>query len=570
MSTPPDVVIVRLRPDTMPNVGMPRERARELAVHLSGKPKPLVDFRRATFASEAGLIETTQVARALADCRIVVLDLDFPMVQIRRGRVDRLLADVLTSVAHHVTDEHRLVIVMTEQPASPDDIAGVLRGPPYAAVSAVVSSNSEPPAVAATWVMSDQAIAACRTSSDDVKHQFAERLLRRRGVFRSNVSDEYLAYHYSSLQGDGSLRALIEDYIAESPSDLVLFDKGLSPWLGEVVLSAAIDASLTAATVEEFLGRFEKAGDRDSARRRKKLRELTGDPDTHVVVILPMVKSGRTATRVAGELRSAGLRYVRVLAIMIEERLSRGAPSPFHLDLGSAVIEVDYLVEVGQPSLDATDWRLEAAIAGRYVELPASDWTSPSPIGMWSLYAHVGVGPESPLPRSSERRAFRWLPKLRSMPDRDAVWMAECLVRLATSHLGTHSSEMVFLVPDEQSGARPLASALERRTDIAVIRFDRNDLNDRANDSSRLDYLSRYAGYRIVVADESTVSYHTMRQFEALVKRALNRPPDLGVVMLDLGSRSDLRPSWLQSLHNWRPGRVVELEEETELGVERV
>ena len=44
----------------------------------------------------------------------------------------------------------------------------------------------------------------------------------------------------------------------------------------------------------------------------------------------------------------------------------------------------------------------------------------------------------------------------------------------------------------------------------------------------------------------------------------------LGVVMLDLGSRSDLRPSWLQSLHNWRPGRVVELEEETELGVERV
>jgi hypothetical protein len=147
---------------------------------------------------------------------------------------------------------------------------------------------------------------------------------------------------------------------------------------------------------------------------------------------------------------------------------------------------------------------------------------------------------------------------LREVGPWDALWLAEVLLTVAERTLRCDAEEVLMVLPDEPeepSGARPVGRALEDRLAVAVTFVPRRVLVGKEQASAAVSKRIRdYASHNIVVVDESTVTYRTLKLLEDFVVRIAKRKPALAMTIIEAtGVSVASRPESLVSLNQWTP-----------------
>jgi len=561
-----DAVILRIRPDSAKSAGHRAERLQEIARALVGEQdagrRPFEAQTAAFPAAPRGHITAGIFAAEIewaAKADTIVLDLGFSMRRVRRGVIDKLLADTLKRLLDATTDTHRIAVIVGDLKVvkSQDDLGRVVDTHHRRDRVAVIPTDGTSPRSASGWTLSDEVGELAEVTLDELRASFMQRLLRRRGVFQSTRHDEYLRFHYAPHPSNDLLSELVARKLSELAPDAVLYDGSAPEWLSTAVLAAANIETITAGTVGDLTSKSTSKATLE-ADVWERLRSLVMTADTSMVLVVPLAKSGSALSASVAQIRTVHKGSLCVLAILVDYHfapLPKGVAPPQSTikEFGGERIEVHYIERVHQTLLASDHWQVLAARAGNFVEDMSLDWLSPSPVGLWSLYREAGVDIESPVPKSSKRLPIRWFPQLSKMSDEDALWVGECLIRLAKAELGAAVEDLVFVLPDEPSGAEALARALKDRLDVTVLTVTREEIDRGVGNEDLSLQLGRRGGNRIVVVDESTVTYSTLLKIDRLVRDAVNRSPDLAVVALELPIGDHPRPSYLRALHAWRP-----------------
>jgi hypothetical protein len=139
----------------------------------------------------------------------------------------------------------------------------------------------------------------------------------------------------------------------------------------------------------------------------------------------------------------------------------------------------------------------------------------------------------------------------------DAGWLAASLVRKARKQLERNPDEMLLVMPDDTTAIHAVGEALKIQQGTAVLRVPRSVIdNPAAPPPAELSaQLRRYSKGSIVIVDESTATYATVMALSDVVFTAVQRQPDLSIVVLDLPETSTppCTAPKLVSLYGWRP-----------------
>ena len=136
--------------------------------------------------------------------------------------------------------------------------------------------------------------------------------------------------------------------------------------------------------------------------------------------------------------------------------------------------------------------------------------------------------------------------------------MAESILRLAEDHLNCVRSQLLVVVPEERTGIRGLSEAVEKRLAVAVAKIDRGVLEGEMPLPTEIAALiRRYGGVKIVILDESTVTYSTLNKLDEIVRNAAYRYADLKASIVELPIAGSIRPNAMVSLIRWSPLRFV-------------
>lgn len=421
---------------------------------------------------------------------------------------------------------------------------------------------------ALSWTVSDELEASFKEDLEDHRSQLADRVVRRRGVFKSRNEATHDAFRYSAEPGRFEVEALLSSYFRSRKIKLVIHDDSVEPWLREAIAAAAVRASAELISGGSLL---ESAEGELEGVEGVQLPESSKD----VCIIVPMFKSGQTARRLLDAAELRGVLAPRVLAILAKDAgvSPRGGLYSFRPPLRQPPIQVNYFVPVKHVRLDKDAWQMEYVRARTQdKEVPSDRWSFPSQVGMLSLFSELGASAETNVP-SWRSAAIEWFPAMNRLEDKqyrqDALWLAECLIRVCTSVIGCERSELLVVVPrDSGNGTRPIANAIKNHLDVEVVSVPRSlDLN--LNDDGSIDGLPEedririvdHASSNIVLVDESTVSYSTLSYLEAIVRNIGLGDVALSAVAVEaiVDEFEKERPRHLHSLYRWRPTSFVKV-----------
>jgi hypothetical protein len=563
-SSPLPFTIVRIRPDTIPKAGLSNSRLAQLAEELSGRnPAPhhpndlleTIQFAAVSPSQRDVDAAAAVLSEQLSNSRSVIIDIRYDTSSTRPGQIDIFLAAVFDTARRWVMPDHHIAVLVGRPLAHVDDLAKKLLSAEFEGTLVVVDEDGGQFGQA-QWELSDRFRELVKWTKSDYLDHLRSHVLRCRGVFSLPYRpDERVAFRYLPIGADDALRALIEHSLRSLSRTAVVYEGWVDGWLNDVVKAACLASTTLTASLDDLYNINDVGPEVDAevANIRSLLSEHLASPGGSILLIVPLLRSGQTAVEAIQRLRQHFDGPVSVLTVFIDQRWigTNDVAKPLSL-AGGENVPVDYYLAVSQVTLPASDWRVRAAEAGGMVEEMRTPWTRPSLVGLWSLVAELGCAVEEPTPPG--RAPIRWFPVLSRVNEMDALWLAECLLRCVHVELGVPRTNVVIVMPDEESGSRPIARALAEKLDVAVRLIPRSVIQGTGTLPGHLqDAMSRSGGRKAVIADESAVTYRTINRLHELSATWLNQTPHLAVVALELTNGRVSRPSFLRSLYGWRP-----------------
>lgn len=348
-------------------------------------------------------------------------------------------------------------------------------------------------------------------------------IVRRWGWFprRSAAGDDverYVQYYYDAGPAEGALTELLERYLAAREVDGVVYHWEASRWLAQSVESAAASRSLDVASVDEVVGGA--------------ARWLSGE-DNRLVLVLPMVETGRTLRRTLKRLEE--LRDISVdsiVSIMFDKSAVLSTSSDFGWDChvvvdGTERLDLFAFVPVEQRAIPESDLFLMQAKRTGVATAPNDDQVRGpfSPLEYWSMVAAVGLQEESNPP--SHRPTEARVPKTSQLLADFGPWIARRLWSIVETEVRTLATDTVFVCPGGEAVSALLADQLRRTVGVRVIEVPRSDLtalslgNAVEGDPSWMGSLRSASSARaVMLLDDFTRSGTTFEHLQLAVDQA--------------------------------------------------
>ncbi len=510
---------------------------------------PIPDLDESEGRERAVQLVTNALLATLATPNLAVIDLRIGRFQ-RDAIFESLFAECWSVASTELAIEFPRVLVLVDE--IPDDHRLQITEPLLPRIQAghVTAIAEDGSVLGETQDLPADTVTVTCPSLDDHRDLLAKAFLRRRGVFYSHQREngELLGFLYSSEACPDSMRFCLSSYLrgvsSERTKPVVVYDAPISAWLREPLE----DEGLTQGLPIYSLGDLH---DPESDFAAAALGDLAAAD--LVVVIVAIAKSGNSLTRTLDRVGELSAAHVRCLAVGLDPDLGsegtlmrRMGTDYVELPVGAGGIQrVDFFLSVKQEVLDSSNWLRTAAEQSQTIEDPLDGWLTPSPLGMWSLFEELGIGDEPDELVPDYREPLCYFPQMQNLGADDALWLAESLVRLCVEWLETPREKLMFVLPDEESGSRQLGQALEGSLRIRSVRVPRSEFGSLSRDISPGDF----AGRRIVVADESSISYRTLTDLESWVSRNAARPADLLASLIDFGDPT--RPNTFAAVYRY-------------------
>jgi hypothetical protein len=587
MSAPErDYEILRVRLASAAGEGRSRSRLLAIARALAGMDHPdrpmisdsLEDQRVTNFKispTEILAPETiADLARTLSDifgrCKDVVLDLGFRWSSHRAGAFDILVSNSLREARANASVDHRILLLLDKPPTDSIDTFPAVAREFDGILLAIDSSGQLLEYAPKKWHPTKAVQQLCQVTNSDLRNAFSGALIRRRGVFRRSSSGPgYAAYRYSVESAVPGLVALLTNYVSEREPDLVLYDPMLTQTLSHQVTGACLHAQVPCLSVRDLEGTRDQLDSRELSVRDRTLSSISRDPNAQIALVVGMRRTGRRVARLIRQVQDVipGA-HIRPLALMVAEDRNSDVPTDkggfltMRTTRDGVRISEDFFAVVTYEWLDEADWRVVAGQLLDEVEEAEVPWIRPTRVGFWSLFDELGVEGETPAPLT--RPAVAAFPALRRLSSSDALWLAESGIRVAESRLSDNEgrrvtrADIVIVMPDEESGARPLADALGTLLDVSSVSVPRSVIDGHEEPSDRLlRKLRSYGDFQLVLFDESAMSYSPRRNLDRFLALKVGRAADLAITVVEAPTAGEAsRPRNLESLYRWTPLRL--------------
>lgn len=198
------------------------------------------------------------------------------------------------------------------------------------------------------------------------------------------------------------------------------------------------------------------------------------------------------------------------------------------------VVAAELLPEVEYPREHSFDGRWQDGTLERRHHPNSVPFWVPN-VAMWSLYEEYGVTEEPTIvvPRARPKKAVAHFPRFDTLNAWDAHWLAEAVICRFEDSLGLDRADFAVLLPDEPTGAVPIADAMDLRCGVAVVRVPRPVIDgDEDLPVEIYEEIVDWAGDELVVFDESSVTGATLARLAHLVEAVTgDAPAALGVVV---------------------------------------
>lgn len=489
---------------------------------------------------------------------ILVLDLMMDHTLVRYGAIEQLVYSAALKFAAHWPTESILVVLQNRVPHELDDIAQILYIEQLVDLVVFLDDKGGRLGQVEDAVhIEDRISTAAKNEPRDFLEVAHKRSLRRRGVFRVATSprEDYAAHKYS-VEGS-SLADVLRGYFVATGTTVALADSAPATWLYSAVHSAATpDDIATSAYRVSDLDEEDGEGDERQAELQAEVLAALKDPDARVCLVVPMVKNGERARQLLELLDDLGPSRVQILSIFVSdldgaavEHVADGWGRK--TDVPFAAQPLHFLFDVTLDRLEADNWQVTMARLFREDLLDAEPEWTPSRTGLWAMLnerqAESGYtsGDHGVLMRMS---LDRW----------DAGWLAASLIRKVRTQQEKSTEEMLLVMPDDEKTAIwAIGEALRTEQDAPVLRVPRELIHDESATipPDLSDEIRRFRHATIILVDESTAHYGTLRGLARVVFKAAERKPDMSVVVLDLPEDGATAPTDmpLLSLYGWRP-----------------
>jgi len=495
-----------------------------------------------------------------------VLDLGFSRSKVRFGPVERLVLRAVENLTSVWPAGALLIVLVEKVPRRSSAFAAMLsfEGIEGSVLFVDTSGNVLADPSVALKLNSTDLSEAARQSPEELRSRALAKTLRRRGVFRVSTSPrlEYSTLKFSSSPNE--LGALLAEFFAEKSVDVAIVDDEYASWLHDAVARSQ-------SLVGRDLARYSlKDLDLESDERklktlRRNARAAVRDADEQICLLLPMVKNGERINHLFAKIARFAKRDLLVLSIFMSDvdsrisatpsmanRLSEGdtgsVASRVQIPTSTGDVDVHYFTRGDIRRVGQESWQVLMAKFFREDLEDGDPVWKPSAAGLWMLLN------EGASTSNYEKTDHGVLMRMR-LDEFDHGWLAASLVQLVLRERHWLTSEVLFVTPDDPSSISPIALKLREQFDVAIVQVPRADFSASSPTvtSEVRDKLLRYSSQRIVVADESAVTYKTMHGLRLAVSRAIGREPDLYVSILDLSRGEGEPPLNYMSMFQWTP-----------------
>lgn len=516
----------------------------------------------------AGSLIDAAVSRALVEGLFIMIDLwgeDSPGVRPSIG--DELVGEAMIELSAVAADGFVACVLLREVPTVADAMHDVLVNENLRANVAILTPDGQFAGSTSLPQDADAFLTALLVKTDPAP--VGDYVLRRRGVFRSlgaEPSPSYYMFQYDFLpDGEGAVVVAFKKFFQKLGAHLIIFDaSNSSDWFSSWVLRAAVELQLPCVDVHNLAATTLGTVAGSEPLLSERIAELLNADASVVALVSASVDSGATLARMLDILKPIQRGNAGLLSVFGNE----SRPSTIHnkdraggqsiFEVGKLKYTAEFLVGVTFRPLSSKDWKVGAAIRlGEVVETRPGDGSfyrrnslAITRTAIWSLLEELETLPERNVPDG--RGGVLHFPDLTGLGPFDAHWIAEAIVERMVVTGNRVRGSLVFLVPNQDTGAAHLASALNKRCEVEVVQTTIGTagiVEFSAEDANRIEMLR--ASY-FVAFDESAVTYGTLRSigsaFESLLQRALEHH----AVVVDLGRAED-RPVPLLSLIAWQP-----------------
>lgn len=516
----------------------------------------------------AGRIIDATVGDAMLEGKPMLVDLwgeDSPGVRPSIG--EELVGEALLEFAEMATDGFVGSFLLREVPTVADVMNDVLRDLSIKDRIVVVTPDGQLAGNTNLPRDTDGLLTAVVPSTERLP--VGDNVIRRRGVHRSlgpEANPSYYLFQYDLLpDGERAVVAAFMEFFRANGPHLVIFDaSNSSDWFSSWVLRAAFELRLPCVDVHDLTGSSKRTVSGSEPFLEDRVSELLESDDTVVALLSASVDSGATLARMLDSLKVTQRANARLLSVFGNE--SRSSTRP-HADRegGQSVFQVgkeehtvEYLVGVTFRPLSVNDWKVAAAVRmGEVIETRPSDGSfygenslEVTRTSIWSLLEDLGASREKQVP--GHRTGVSHFPDLASLDPYDAHWVAEAVVERMVIAGNRVRGSLVFIVPDQDTGALHLASALRLRCDVEVVRGVIDTGGDASFSAEDVDRLEMLRASHFVAFDESAVTYGTLRALSRAFESVLLRGVEHHAVVVDLGP-PETKPSPFTSLIAWQP-----------------
>lgn len=562
--------IVRVRPAAIAAGGLSNDRLRDVAASLLPGTEVIqgptttfqVDPVISPFNQDVVGSLTRLLVSSLDTHDALILDVNFDRTAARYAVIDILLYQAMILLPDELIEGRRIVVLVEQLPARTDCLAMLADDVRFVRSIVVLDAAGRSKDTSVDgWLAGTEVANMVRVDNRELREHVSALILRRRGVFATS-RPEYSTFLYSAAACTDKLATLLSEYFADHDVSFVLFDADTEDWFEDAVKAACLqtERDIQAYAIEDLTSTANQ-DQKLATVRQNALREIR-DPDNTFCVVMPMYKTGRRMTELRGLWEQQGRWDPLLLTIMCDPPAGSTVTdhdyySSVRIGANGRSVEVDYFAKVEMELLRQGDWRVVAAELNGEVEEHIDSWVSPSQVGLWSMFVDYGAKKEYSVPKS--RSAIASFPQMRELNQWDSLWLAEAVIRCAQRTLGCARERILVVTPDERTAARRIAEAVEKILPVAVAKVKRAVLTGHQSLPEKVRQLIQAnANLRIVLLDESTVTYTTFGQLDRVLHTTIGRVADLCAAVVELpSSETDTeRPKNLVSLCRWQPLRL--------------
>lgn len=461
-----------------------------------------------------------RLERELDDClaegKPTIIDLVIPPESPRHALVDEVVAEVLWA------------LLLTILPSDPPKISILVDRPPRpsSAILELVEADATQEFVALTALREESGL-VCHALRPRIREVFEDRLVRSRGVFQATAAGRpttYYLYHYSAILCMPQLLDLLDIYLVENSVTRVVY----GTWPGWFL--AAIERACARRKIEAI---------------RQDLLPVSA---TNVVgrtcFIVPARRTGQGMAELIRNSPAAWQTDACLLTVLLDRKIPKGvsmgggAWSRTALQVDRRHLDVDYFAVVDLQTASLDHWMVNVARQADEIRDTTLAEVGVSSTGLWSLFVEVGSALETAVPRDRGARlgAVRFFPRLSAMPDEDALWLADELLRRILRETGVERENLLILIPRDENGSAPIARQLERNLMVAVARIDRDATTGKPVDTPELGYyVDSFSDQKIAILDESAVTYGTLHDINMYLSKRIGTVASTTSAVLDFG-----------------------------------